>query len=562
MPYQLVMVAAPVRLAIQILREEAESLGFRKVTPVIEGEGGLSGFCILHHADRAHQDDPLARFFKTWLGREEAIKGQSTSFQLVGGRLPSTSRLCREWSTWLQRLHQEEEKALRPGNKGRSHLDMTVIDQAMAEGLDKAFHPSKRDQRQQEFEQMMKQVGTRRKPDSAQEVTVISGRQETLEQGRKIFRIHPHFSNSLTAMESLIRDGLIRDGLPPIAWDALELANSPQEEAAVLELLKKINAAIIRGHEDPQKHNRLALLADADPALFLPFCRPQPVAQEQQAELFDNLLEALQRRFLGRRDLVKTVATNLVRRLAGDASVLTLLLHGPPGTGKSFLVTQLAEALTEAGVAANTVFQAMTEGGSWRGDEQLLFQITGTAAHFSNGDCGSIYRCARSRQHRLSLVLLDEAEKCGQKDFMVNLLDPRLPLEDCYVKGLVSSVDMRQKTVFFLSANDTAPLCLGQDDPLWSRLQPVYLRPYGRGELEQILVHKVMAESPFDQGARKARAVVKRIVDREGEACSLRKLLDEVNSELFLLSLNRTGLLKAVRGTSAVALKKTIGFRV
>jgi hypothetical protein len=556
----MLMIASFSLLDIEQLWMEATAVGFHQVTKLESCVKGPHGLCILDmdSAGSPTADGALERFLLENVGGEIGVGCISTMRRLFFPRLPSDQSLRSEWNNWVRGVGDGRERSLAEQKAGK--LDGEMIDQALQDANEKVFSASARKKRQREFEKMCKNATTPQDTITAPKVEVGAAPQETIRQCEATFKVLNHFSDKIAYLETVTREGLLRDGLPPVAWDALERATSPKDDEAVVALLKAIVSAVAKGTDDAQKHNRLVLLAGADPALFLPFCRPKPVTQEKRGALLDDLVAALESRFFGRSDLVKTVAVNLARRLAGDQTVLTLLLHGPPGTGKSFLVTQLAEALTEAGIAANTVFQAMTEGGSFRGDEQVLFQLTGTAAHYSNADCGSLYRGVKSSQHRLSLVLLDEAEKCTQRDFLVNLLDPRLPLEDSYIKGLVESVDLRPKTVFFLSANDTAPLCQGIDDPLWSRLQPAWLRPYSREELEEILVRKVRAESPFDPGKKAVQRTVKTHLDRDGGKSSLRKLLDEVNCELFLLSLDRPDLLKTARQPPAVAPQRSIGF--
>jgi ATP-dependent Lon protease len=96
-----------------------------------------------------------------------------------------------------------------------------------------------------------------------------------------------------------------------------------------------------------------------------------------------------------------------------------------------------------------------------------------------------------SLANQLTLVVLDEVDKCDLHDFLVTLTDPMQPLQDNFFHDFVIEHDIRHKCMFFLTGNDLDIIRTASGGALWSRLAPIDMPAYSRAETEELVARLV-----------------------------------------------------------------------
>ena len=353
------------------------------------------------------------------------------------------------------------------------------------------------------------------------------------------------------------------DGNFPMIGNAIAQAKTNKDKNAIVETLKSIGTAVISSNEDHMKHLILECLHGADPGLFFDFCRAPQLSLENAAQTLSKIQTSLNRTFPGRKEVVKQVSNYVVRRLIGDHTARTPLLYGPPGGGKSELATQLAKALTAAGIAATPIFQVMSQESAPQTHNDVGMRLLGSSKHYANGTPGDLYHLVSKPEVGVGLVLLDEADKSPHRDYMIGLLDPKTPLQDQFMREVIHSVDLRRKSLMLLTANDPKKLNQGESDPLWSRLEPVHLPSYTQQEMIGLAVDVICGstESPYQPTRQAVRKLARETVHELGAKTSFRVVLDRINDKIYHATLGIEYQAKPLIQEPVPGQRRTIGFR-
>lgn len=354
------------------------------------------------------------------------------------------------------------------------------------------------------------------------------------------------------------------DGNFPMIGNAIAQAKTNKDKNAIVETLKSIGTAVISSNEDHMKHLILDSLHGADPSLFFDFCRTPQLSIENARQTLNKIQISLNRTFPGRKDVVKQVSKYVVRRLIGDHTARTPLLYGPPGGGKSELTTQLAKALTAAGLTATPIFQVMSQESASQTHNDVGMRLLGSSRHYANGSPGDLFHLISKPDVDLGLVLLDEADKSQHRDYMIGLLDPKTPLQDQFMREVIHSVNLRRKSLMLLTANDPKKLNQGESDPLWSRLEPVHLPNYTQQEMIGLAVDVICGstESPYQPSRQVVRKLARETVHELGAKTSFRVVLDRINDKIFHATVGIEPQAKPPVKESVCHQQKTIGFRM
>jgi len=294
--------------------------------------------------------------------------------------------------------------------------------------------------------------------------------------------------------------------------------------------------------DDKKKYN--ALFCQTDINVLFPFIGTTSIiekigitTQEELQQRYQDCIRHLNKLCPHRQAVIQELVTSVFLRLLGISDVTFPLLIGGPGTGKTVIARKLQAALNAVGIRTEFVFQSMTESNSKENGNQSEMKLLGTDEHWGNAKPGKIFYACENREVDLCLVLLDEAEKHDKcEELMINLLDPVQPLQDTFISGTWDKMDMRHKVIFLLSANDDTTLNKGSDDPLWSRLTPIYFQPYTENELVDLLT--TLAEraytgiSLYSLDKKECRAIAGRLVKHHGTGLSFRVYLNQINRTL------------------------------
>lgn len=188
------------------------------------------------------------------------------------------------------------------------------------------------------------------------------------------------------------------------------------------------------------------------------------------------------------------------------------------------------------GIKTNYVLQAMTQSGGSDNNNEVAMTLQGTSAKWSSGRHGILFNKAFHRENQLTLVALDEVDKCYLQDYLVTLLDPRQALQDSFWREFTPQIDMRSKVLFFATCNDVESIRQGGKSPLWSRLLPVEMPGYSVKESIEIVAQLAYERQREGLSMTEVYLITESVVERyAGQTLpSVRMLIDRVNRELYL----------------------------
>lgn len=324
----------------------------------------------------------------------------------------------------------------------------------------------------------------------------------------------------------------IEDKVPKIIATAIKKSEAENQRKQVVEFCRTWGLESLVSHEDYKKKQIFSLVADADAGIFFPWCRKPLFDAGDAKTVRQTLIDFMENRLPCRSVLSQKLCDFVIRRILGDQSALSPVLCGPPGSGKTQAVLDLAAALNASGLRTGFVHHPMNQAACGEKNEETAGRLLGTGKQWSNATSGQIYNAGR--QNDLVLVFLDEAEKGGNRDFLVALLDPQQPLWDNFIHDLVGQGDLRYKTFFVLAVNDYSGLNRGNGDPLWSRLDPVDVPPYSEEDMVTILARRNFAEArPFAADSAKIEALTRKAIQILGAQASFRRVESLVNDMLY-----------------------------
>lgn len=322
---------------------------------------------------------------------------------------------------------------------------------------------------------------------------------------------------------------------PSMLTAAIDQARTGDQFSAIVKFCKSWCLAMIRAHEDYRQRQIQSLIDNTDPGLYFDFCSSKtPKNKTTILELRKKTLENLYKNVPGRETQCEELVDMVLRRFMGDTSVLSPVLCGPPGAGKSFLASNLAGALSGAGLKTGYVCHVLTQSRAGEKYDELCGRLLGSSSQWSNGQAGLIYQQAAAND--MVLVFLDEAEKApDMRDFLIAALDPEQPLEDHFLKDCSLGVNMRSRVLFVLAVNDLSGLNYGGRDPLWSRLNPLDCPAYSSEQMMQVLVSSVAAgaNAVFKTDRMHLEELAHESLQQLGHDTDLRKMRNHLNGLLF-----------------------------
>ena len=271
-----------------------------------------------------------------------------------------------------------------------------------------------------------------------------------------------------------------------------------------------------------------------------------------------KIFKALKTLMPFREELCSLLLMSIFRKLSGSKIVRTPILVGPPGTGKSYAVEALVNALNTHGIITRLHLCKMSS--YMDQSKDLTLRLLGSESHYTRSHPGVIFKDVSNKNVDLVVVFIDEVEKGMPVIYptLVNLLDPNQPLQDMFINSIITHPhDMRFKTVFVLAGNNIEPLL--EIPELRDRLEsPIEFKPYSPKEKVELVVrlsriHFSSITCNIDNS--KKRKIAWKIMQQNPDI-SLRELLDQVEKELL------SQLYPWYRTTSPVkpASKRRIGF--
>lgn len=196
-----------------------------------------------------------------------------------------------------------------------------------------------------------------------------------------------------------------------------------------------------------------------------------------------------------------------VGKLRNSVKEKILLLHGPPGVGKTTLAESIARALDRK-------YDRISLGGE--SDSSIL---KGTRRTYIGAYPGKIVTALKKCGTENCVIILDEVDKLGQRgqfsDPQSNLLEILDPAQNkSFIDNYLDySIDL-SNVLFICTANDLSPISA----PLLDRMDVITLNSYTGQEkkkiLEKYLMPKVIKEAGLDQFDKKTFAFEEGIVEK------------------------------------------------
>lgn len=199
----------------------------------------------------------------------------------------------------------------------------------------------------------------------------------------------------------------------------------------------------------------------------------------------------------------------------GKVSSETLLLSGPPGTGKTSIVRQIAKALDRE-------FIKIPLGGL--ADEIYL---RGTTTQYSSSKPGAIIDALMKIGHRKIVILLDEVDKLSQKNSSMDGASALLDLLDhdnAFMDRFINIPMMMNDVVFIATANEVLKI----PAPLMDRMTEIEIQAYTKIEKLEICKRFLLPKAKELYGLEKRlkveQKVLKAIVDEDSQNSGVRSI--------------------------------------
>ncbi|RJQ69360.1 MAG: hypothetical protein C4519_21700 [Desulfobacteraceae bacterium] len=324
--------------------------------------------------------------------------------------------------------------------------------------------------------------------------------------------------------------------LPPAFAEAIEIADTSAQLGEIDRILSHAYR-LLTDTQDENSSQSFRLIDDLDPVLIFPFLRRR-INLAEVKRITTIALERLEGECPCRTNIARELIAFCARRLMGDSTATYPLWHGPPGAGKSHMGRSLAIALSAAGYRTEFLHVGMgISAGRNAPADEIKFQILGSDSRYGNSSPGALCGYAAKADVRIVVVLLDEVDKSlSLKPLLMNFLDPDQPLVDTYLQRFFPTHDMRHKTYFCLSANDISGLGAdSEDDPLWTRMNPVYFSPYTREEIITVASRVAASKlSLYCFREEEWRKLATDAVDNMPDNASFRLLMGQIGRLAFM----------------------------
>jgi ATP-dependent Lon protease len=259
---------------------------------------------------------------------------------------------------------------------------------------------------------------------------------------RLVGRCHEHWKRALKSAKELPTAGAVRKKAKPRR--SIQVFNPAKVDSAMKQLLELNQEKRAGGDRILES----ALLNDG--YRVVPNAKKASVRLENAKSNFENLETPLNRLQL---DLILSGSM-----APEDFHVTPILLLGDPGIGKTYLASQLADAL-------GVEMEKLTAGGA-----QAAFQINGSLSTWSNAKYGSLIDLLAKGESSSPVVVLDEVDKIGNSTtapllpVLLDLLESRSA--KCFRDEFFGMEFDCSRVIFILTANtiETVPT------PLLSRV--------------------------------------------------------------------------------------------
>lgn len=214
--------------------------------------------------------------------------------------------------------------------------------------------------------------------------------------------------------------------------------------------------------KNPSKNKLQVLLEDKETINKISKKLKKKLISEDRAKIALNLLRAF-----------------VVPQITCDKFSIPVLI-GPPAGGKTYIPRVLTDVLNQFDLKVHFYVQdvAFDRGNN----EDLEMTLLGIDKHWSTASPGILYNL--SKEVDILIVVLDEIDKKQDRRVFLKLFDHERPLQDVFISGFCSNMNLRYKVAFICTGNENN---FHYDDALKSRTTIIEVKPYTSKEKESIV---------------------------------------------------------------------------
>lgn len=254
-------------------------------------------------------------------------------------------------------------------------------------------------------------------------------------------------------------------------------------DSVKIELLKKLNQMETYGIDSESSGS---IRANIECALSLPYHNQIemkiPSSQTGFSEWFTRAREILDKRLYGMKNVKEELLLAAVSRFTCPSSIVSIGLEGPPGVGKTAIVSAFAEVM-------GLPFERVALGGL---EDSSVFK--GQNKHWLGSGPSIILEILSRFKYSNGIILLDEIDKLGDtsrgrdvQNALLHITDytQNSEFRDTYLSDFPHDIS---KVWFMYSLNDVNSI----DNVLRDRLHIIKVQGYSRNDLKEITKNYVL----------------------------------------------------------------------